>query len=672
MRACAHFRRLLAAALIVCVAGCLRAAAAPAADATPAAPTPTLTLYNEFVRCDQHGTPLTIDTRDPALLKPIDTTQPIRVARDGYASFHLVVSGLKPGEKYALSAAVVYPQYGGAGQPLAGAAAVDLYTEWYHALKVKDKPDEVIPDGLVPYAQNEEAIQIPNSAMAVPDQTAQAFWVDAWIPATLPMHAPGFHVSIGLYRYPMIPSSPNQAVAYVKLPLQIAAAVIPKADAIEADHNCYGLGFVNTCVEPWPAEVQKDHPWHDSPEFFSVIHAFHRMAFDHRCIFHQLGTNHVGGFSPEFNPEIAGSGRDIHVVSWKLFDAHYGPLCDGSAMQGCRRAVTYEPRPVPTVYTAITPEWPAPFLHWGTPAYQVEFTKIVRAMHDHFAEKNWTHTNFELFFNHKMRYKGFPWDGDEERFSGSDAFFQEYGRLLKAALPLPATPPAEGRDLYVSKDGVRFIFRADASWNVNAQSQTCQGVINMWNVGGGCMTFYPKAFAAMKARGDIVWFYGGTPDIAAPAAAIVTMPARAYLVGFDGYCRWLVTSNGGDPWNHSTGGGELLYYPGGARGVHGPLPCIRLQLERNALQDVALLKSVEAQAGGHEAFATKLLALAKLTPDCFWAPDAALLKKPIIDWDNADIGEACAQGLATHKNLDLAAWWMEVRAAAMGAGEKKE
>jgi len=42
-------------------------------------------------------------------------------------------------------------------------------------------------------------------------------------------------------------------------------------------------------------------------------------------------------------------------------------------------------------------------------------------------------------FNHKKRYKGFPWDGDEVRFPKDLKYFLEYDRLLKKALP-PNTP----------------------------------------------------------------------------------------------------------------------------------------------------------------------------------------------------------------------------------------
>lgn len=614
---------------------------------------PEIALYTEFVRCDHQGKPVAADVKTPADAQPLDPDIAVRVARNGYASFHLVVHGAGAGYTLAAETMAVPVAPGGATPPQ---LQVDLYTEWYHGFGAdRAKPETVIPDGLVPYTPG-APFSIPHAEMKVPDQSAQGFWVDIWVPADAPVGKQAVKLTLGRENHP--PTT-------VTLQLDIAAAAIPNEDAITADHNCYGLGFVSKAVAPWPATFTAERPWRFSPEYFSVIHSFHRQAFDHRCSFHQLGTNHTGGFSPEFNPETSGEARTLKIDSWEKFDAHYGPLLDGSAMAGCRRAETYERRPIPFVYTAITPEWPAPFVHWGTPAYEYEFVKIVRAMHDHFAAKKWTRTNFELFFNHKMRYKGFPWDGDETRFDSDDPFFVEYARLLSAALPLPEKPPAQLRDKWLTKDGVRFVFRSDSSWNIGHQIPNYSGVVNFWVLGSGCASFWPAQMKMAVDRGDIVWFYGGTPQIQKPSSDILEMPARAYFAGYEGYVRWLVTGGGDDPWNTSDGGGELLYYPGGARGFRKPLPCIRLKLERNGLQDVALLKAVGTRAGGHAAFAKKLLATAKLTPDCFWAPDAALVKKPVIEWNNPDIGEHCAKGFGVNPELNWKAWWQAVRAAAL-------
>ena len=89
-----------------------------------------------------------------------------------------------------------------------------------------------------------------------------------------------------------------------------------------------------------------------------------------------------------------------------------GPLFDGTAFSASRRG----PRPIPFVYLPINPEWPASYEFWGERGYEAEFVNVLSEMEHHFREKGWTHTNFEVFFNHKKRYKGFPWDGDEVRF----------------------------------------------------------------------------------------------------------------------------------------------------------------------------------------------------------------------------------------------------------------
>ena len=97
-------------------------------------------------------------------------------------------------------------------------------------------------------------------------------------------------------------------------------------------------------------------------------------------------------------------------------------------------------------------------------------------MERHFREKNWTGTKLELFFNHKKRYKAFPWDGDETRFENDYPYFGEYARLMKRAMP--------------AKSPVQWVFRTDASWTMAEQFRKQEGVINFWVVSGGMLSLY--------------------------------------------------------------------------------------------------------------------------------------------------------------------------------------
>ena len=163
-----------------------------------------------------------------------------------------------------------------------------------------------------------------------------------------------------------------------------------------------------------------------------LIHAYHRIFYENRGTFHQLGYGHGGKVGPEFAPQLTGTGKQMHIASWDLFDRHYGPLLDGSAFRDSRRGA----RPIPFMYLPINPEWPASFLWWGEAGYDAEFVNVLSEMEHHFREKHWTNTKFEVFFNHKKRYKGFPWDGDEIRFERDNNYFRVYHRMLEQAIPL--------------------------------------------------------------------------------------------------------------------------------------------------------------------------------------------------------------------------------------------
>jgi hypothetical protein len=230
------------------------------------------------------------------------------------------------------------------------------------------------------------------------------------------------------------------------------------------------------------------------------------------------------------------------------------------------------------VYLPINPEWPASFLWWSEPGYEAEFVNVVSEMERHFRGKGWTQTVFEIYFNHKKRYKAFPWDGDETRFPKDNGYFREYGRLLNEAIPAD-TP-------------VRFRFRSDSSWMMEEQFKELAGVVDFWVVSASMLSWYREAPKMLKERGDIIWTYGGAPSVTENSGAITFAPFQSWIWGVGGYVRWLTVSPGRDPWFHFGGGGTALAYPGERFGVPAPIPSMRLKLQRNCVQDLTLLDSL--------------------------------------------------------------------------------
>jgi hypothetical protein len=578
-----------------------------------------------FFRPDPFGAIVASDRQGAAWLDQVKIT----AARGGYASFHLVA---QTDSCASCEIAVQVP------------LPADVYREWFH---FNERDKKYYPDALIPVAPPYR-FQIPDPGNRIPGQTAQGFWIDVWIP---PSAEPK------IYRgQAQVTSGSDKKV----LPIEITVlpAVIPDEDAVTLDNNSYGTSWL---VEQYPraladlrnsGEDDSSQSREGEDELLRLIHAYHRIFYEHRGTFHQLGYGHAGKVGPEFAPVLEGVGRHKHVASWDLFDRHYGPLFDGSAFAGTRRG----PRPIPYVYLPINPEWPASFVSWGEPGYEAEFVNVVSEMERHFREKHWTSTHFEVFFNQKKRYKGFPWDGDEVRFERDNRYFVLYHEMLEKAVP--------------KNSPVHFVMRADTSWTMAHQFEALRGVVKFWVTGEGMLSLYPDAARQLEARGDTVWTYGGTPAVQLVSSEIALNPLRSWIDGVQGFVRWLTVSPGPDPWFHFGGGSETLVYPGERFGIEEPLASIRLKLQRNCLQDLALLERA-ARGGSRERIKAEVVQAFNGTQLSDWRNTVSTVpKKPVLDWNNTDISEMLRPFEARFSHLEPAAW-LRVRQIALRENEGK-
>ena len=506
--------------------------------------------------------------------------------------------------------------------PARSGIEVELYREWFHF--VPDKKSHY-PDALVPVPTAYRST-MPEPDNQIKRQTVQAFWLDAWVPATA---APGtYELQVTLR------SGAGDSSATLKV--EVLPATIPAEDVVAIDHNTYGTSWF---ADQYPKLLgKKGQDFWTSDEYFRLIHSYHRIFFEHRGVFHQLGYGHAGKVGPEFAPQLEGSGATKHVADWALFDRHYGPLFDGSAFSTTRRGA----RPISFVYLPINPEWPASFLWWGEPGYEREFVNVLSEMERHVRDKGWTSTRYEVFFNHKKRYKGFPWDGDETRFASDYPYFLEYGRMMKLAVP--ASSP------------VKFVFRADVSWTMERQWKALAGVVNFWVCGGGMFGWYNYAPRMLKERGDLVWTYGGTPPVTEPLSHMTTDVLRPWIWGVDGFVRWLTTSPGPDPWFAFEGGTETLVYPGDRFGLAGPIPSMRLKVERNAIQDLTLLNASQKTRPLQQLRQDAARRFNQTAIDEWWTPRPALADGNPEDWSNADIDDATVKNPKFGDGVDAGAW----------------
>ena len=552
----------------------------------------------------------------------------LRAARGGYASFRLWVIGA--GE-YRLSAEVD------------GGIEVDLFRAWYHRMVVRngEREPQYCVDALVP-VQPGEARQLPDPDNRIQGQTHQEFWVDLYVPADAPVEVIRGRIMLRA----------DGADVELALVIEILEAVIPDEATIVCDHNSYGRGpFPTLYPEAFAGCVDEDER---TGKTIEILHHYYRICHEHRGLFSNLGAGHDGSCDRIYGPALCGSGRTRSLGDWSWFDRHYGPLLDGSAFEepgpGMPRA-RRPARPIWGVYTPITPDWPADYLWWGQPGYEVEFCRCMRQFDAHFREEGWVHTRPYFFFNHKKRYRWYEWDGDEPKYSEDDGYVREMGRLFEAA---------------VGDTPVPWAYRMDASWRMKDHFERFSGLIDFW-VCGGFARWYPDEIRQVVDRGDVVWTYSGTPGIGETSAALLENVLKAWARGVTGHCEWLTIAPGRDPWFACDGAETGMIYPGERFGLEGPIPSIRLKLQRNAVQDVDLIGARARHDGSPYQARAEFAAAARVA---LWeTPPPVVGELPPEEWDSRNLSGGQDENMSQHAALDPR-WWAPLRRAALGEEER--
>jgi len=581
---------------------------------------------NEWVAHDPFGRVKSSDVSET--LCPVEANGQLRLsaARNGYVSFRLWVTG---SGSYRLAI--------DADKPI----EVDLFRAWYHKLAEsaaqRTGASGWFVDALVP-EQPDAVKTLPDPDNAIGHQTQQEYWVDLFVPADAP---PG--------------RTPGKVVLEadgkrIELPLvvEVLEAVIPDDDAIICDHNSYGCRWL---TDMYPgAFARRDGKQARWAKMIELLHHYYRICHEHRGHFSNLGAGHAGTFDPIYGPQIRGAGRDKSLEGWEWFDRHYGPLLDGSAFAGIFPGAVRARRParcVWGVYTPISVDWPADYLWWGQPGYEVEFTRCVGQFDEHFRQNNWLTTHPLFFFNHKKRYRWYEWDGDEPKYPTDDKYFIEMGRLFKAA---------------VGDTPVPWLYRMDASWQMQRHFELLAGMVNFW-VCAAFSRWYPDELAAVAARGDVVWTYSGTPGVADTSSALLEYVWRTWGRGIHGHCEWLTVAPGPDPWFDCNGAETGMIYPGERFGVAGPIPSVRLKLQRNAVQDINLIDA-RARAGGRldevRADLTRRVPVSLFEP-----PPKVVEQQPPERWDSRDLADSPDANMTAHAALDPL-WWAPIRQTALG------
>ena len=514
-------------------------------------------------------------------------------ARNEFVAFQLAIESAEP-----LHGIEITPElrFGAARLPaiFRETGAVRCYREWFVPDDKDTSPNRPwYADPLLPLSG---PIDLPAADNGVPGQTVQPVFVDIYIPHDA---APGVHKGSVRVR------ASGNFLRTVHLEIKVLPLRLPDKLNFTVDLNAYG-GVNNGYDMP-----------RGTPEYRKLLHAYHRVAHLNRTNLDIVGYSHSGSIEPDQAPPLEGNGAQTKVKSWADWDAHFGPLLDGSAFADLPRAGV----PVPIIYLAMFENWPGDlrknYRYNNYPApktteeyraliarhgleagpieeafpqeFQDRFTAVAAQFAGHLRQRKWVHTLYQVFFNDKYFYKDPAlsagargvswWLFDEPNHRDDYRAISFFGWLAKRGL--------------AKYPDVPIIFRADISY-VDYIRDMLAGQLDL-----DCTSqhFFTKNKYLMDHRdrfGKIYWNYATTNH---PRDSNVAMRAwcwKAWLAGADGIVPWN-TVRGMEAWNQAEP--LTVFYVGKKFGRNEPFDCLRLKAFRRGEQDIEYATLLAAKAG---------------------------------------------------------------------------
>jgi hypothetical protein len=505
-------------------------------------------------------------------------TETVRLVagRNEFVSFQVVLEkGKEDVHKIFVNATDLF----GSAERISADRHIRLFRQLYVPIRGNWYPDALLPfeiAGATPF-------DVAEKSAGAPGQRVQAVWVDIYVPRdTRP----------DTYRGQVIVVQRNtNKQAILKIELQVAGFTLPDKLGLEVDLMNYG--FLNI-ERGWPDLVQ------DSPRHRAIEREFFRMAHAHRTTFAIVPYNHDGSIPKGQKPELAGIGERARVVDWRPWDERYGPYLSGEAFADLPRAG----EPVGHFILPYNLMWPSDMRNWQKPEYRAEHVAVSRELRRHFAEKGWTRTEYQIYYNHKEHYSFFPWNLDEPTRDKDLDALRYLGEILNESFP--------------ADDPVRVLYRLDIGHfhcenvrdcrNPRETSRTVTGILDryvrLWNIGAPHYTANLPETRKLKARGKTMYFYGSTPQVAEPLVNAALWGWRGYRFEADGVCMWNATDWGdwdtdappADPYTNAGGryaGASMIFYPGSKFGYDGPVGTVRLKTLRRGMQDFEYLRLAE-------------------------------------------------------------------------------
>ncbi|MBI2298455.1 MAG: hypothetical protein HYU66_05800 [Armatimonadetes bacterium] len=346
-----------------------------------------------------------------------------------------------------------------------------------------------------------------------------------------------------------------------------------------------------------------------SDEALRVENEYHRLAHAHRLCWAPLTYNQAGGLDWGAGPALSGP-NDAPACDFTDFDRRFGPLLDGSAFAGLPRSGV----PLDHLYLPFCENWPSPIAAYRfqpstreypaimvehalqapaveealDAAWQARYVAVAEAFARHLAERGWSQTQFQCYFNDKYDFRdpkqggrGTSWWLLDEPMHRDDWLALRFlAGLFKDGWRKAGSP-------------ANVVVRADIS-RPQWQRDWLDGRVDVEVLGGAFYDYRERTLGWLRQERATGWTYGTANRVGESNENAVGWCLQAYLAGVDGVVPW--NSIGGDG-HFERAEPTALLYPGKRFGINGSLASLRLKALRAGEQEVERLRLLAAARG---------------------------------------------------------------------------
>ncbi len=441
----------------------------------------------------------------------------------------------------------------------------------------------------------DRAFSVPSPDNRIDSQQYQAVWVDVYVPRG---------TRSGLYNGKItVRAEGLDRPVTLNLALNVLGLALPDELSWRVEMNRYGpvTGY---------AGVSK-------ADAVKAERLYYQLAHRHRTVLNMLSYTQSSSGYTGLLPQMAGQGTDVRVADWAAWDKRFGPLFDGSAFSAKGGYVgPGADTPIAHFYLPFCEGWPVKlnkqtyrdyavlktrldFAEWAKTSrplaetisqdYRRAFARVVRQYFEHFGQKGWHRTRFQVFFNNKYYFKlpyfagGFTGNGTSFWLLDEPIDYDDY-----AADRFYVKLAREGYDA-AGASSVRVEYRLDVS-----QPYLTRG---LWDdLGGLCVTsgglrFAPTVAARQRWLPDeAYWHYGQRPSVGDAHISMIRLFLKSWCAGAVGTVPYW--NFGGESWRTPNALATIWTgkkYAGGPKSYIGAIPGARLKVIRRAQQDIEYL-----------------------------------------------------------------------------------